>query len=133
MQIYEYEKNSELIYPGLSYKICGFLFYIHNQLGRFKKEKDYADAVEIILKENNIQYLREARTDNSLLAKRFGLYKLDFLVDNKVILELKSKTLLTKEDYYQLKRYLESKKLKLGLLVNFRDKYLKPKRIINHS
>jgi len=125
------EKN-KLVYPELSYKICGFLFYIHNQLGRFRKEKDYADALEIVFKENKTPYSRETRTDNSLLSQRFGLYKLDFLIDNKVILELKAKTLLTKEDYYQLKRYLESKKLKLGLLVNFRDKYLKPKRVINH-
>lgn len=123
----------KIVYPELSYKICGFLFYIHNKLGRFRKEKEYADALEIILKENDIEYSREKRIENSILDKKFSLYKLDFVIENKTVIELKSKTLITKDDYYQLKRYLESKKLKLGLLVNFRDKYLKPKRILNNS
>ncbi|OGM99868.1 MAG: hypothetical protein A2736_02405 [Candidatus Yanofskybacteria bacterium RIFCSPHIGHO2_01_FULL_41_27] len=58
---------------------------------------------------------------------------MDFLVDNKIVLEIKSKSILEKKDYYQLKKYLETKKLKLGLLVNFRDKYLKPKRVLNSN
>lgn len=122
----------KIVYPDLSYKICGFLFYIHNKLGRFRKEKEYADALEIILKENSIEHSRETRVDNSIFDKKFSLYKLDFIIENEVVIELKSKVFTTKDDYYQLKRYLESKKLRLGLLVNFRDKYLKPKRILNY-
>lgn len=121
----------EIIYPELSYKICGFLFYIHNKLGRFRKEKEYGDAVEIVFKENQIPHTREERSDNDILDKKFSLYKTDFLIDNKIIIETKSKPITNKDDYYQLKRYLEAKELRLGLLVNFRDKYLKPKRILN--
>jgi hypothetical protein len=40
------------------------------------------------------------------------------------------KRILTKEDYYQLQRYLQESRAKLGLLVNFRNKYIKPKRVV---
>lgn len=123
----------KLIHPELSYKICGLLFYIHNKLGRFRKEKEYADALEVVFREKSLEYLREARIDNKVLDNKISLYKLDFLVENKVIIETKCKPVLTKEDYYQLKRYLEAKKLRLGLLVNFRDKYLKPRRVLNSN
>ncbi len=128
MRIYKYDN---LIYPELSYKICGCLFYAHNKLGRFRKEKEYAEALAIIFQENNLKYIRESRLDNNVLDRKFSLYKLDFLVENKVVIELKSRPSIGKDDYYQLKRYLEGKNLKLGLLVNFRDKYLRPKRVIN--
>lgn len=124
---------TKLIYPELSYKICGYLFYVHNNLGRFRKEKEYADAVEIVFEENGLKFERESMIKNNFLNKKLNFYKLDFLIDNRLILEIKSKPAIEKSDYYQLKKYLESKKLKLGLLVNFRDKYLKPHRVLNSS
>lgn len=48
-----------------------------------------------------------------------------------MVVEFKVKTFSTQTDYYQVKRYLEILGFKLGLLVNFRQKYLKPKRILN--
>ena len=104
---------------------------MHNKLGRFRKEKEYADALEIVFKESKIPYEREFRIDNEILDQKFSLYRFDFIVDDKLIIELKSRAIVSKDDYYQFKRYLQAKKLKLGLLVNFRDKYLKPKRILN--
>ena len=121
-----------LIFPELSYKVCGLLFYVHNRLGRFRKEREYATALEIVLKENNVKYSREENKENDILGKKFSLYRTDFIIDSKIIIELKSVPVISKEDYYQLKRYLESRKMRLGLLVNFGDKFLKPKRILNH-
>jgi len=51
--------------------------------------------------------------------------------EKKMVIEVKVKRLLTKGDYYQLQRYLASGNFRLGILVNFRQHYLKPKRIIN--
>jgi GxxExxY protein len=123
--------EDKLIYKDLSYKICGFLFYIHNKLGRFSKEKNYADALEIVLKESNLHFTREQAIETDILSRKLNLYRTDFVVDGKVLLELKAKTIVTKDDYFQVLKYLKSKGLKLGLLVNFREKYLKPKRILN--
>lgn len=56
---------------------------------------------------------------------------IDFLIDGKIVVELKAKNFVTKEDYYQTQRYLKALNLKLGLIVNFRDSHLKPKRVLN--
>ncbi len=125
------EKFNKLIYPELSYKITGILFAVHNDLGRFRNEKEYADALERELKKFKILYEREKILPPSFEHELKWRNKIDFLIDNKIILEIKSKRLLTKDDYYQTKRYLISLNKKLGLLANFRDKYLKPRRILN--
>jgi GxxExxY protein len=124
-------EEGKLIYKDLSYRICGFLFYIHNKLGRFSKEKNYADAIELVLKENKIPFTREETIPTDILSRKMNLYRLDFLIDNKLLLEIKAKNFVTKDDYHQILRYLKSKNIKLGLLVNFREKYLKPRRILN--
>lgn len=115
--------NPELIYPELSYEITGICFSAHNALGQYAREKQYGDVVEGKLKEKNIPYKRELAISSS------GNIA-DFLIDGKVILELKSKRLLTKEDYEQVQRYLQESGIRLGLLVNFRNKYIKPVRVI---
>lgn len=122
---------SKLIYPDLSYKINGILFAVHNELGRFRNEKQYADAVENYLKKFNIKYEREKILPPSFDEELKGRNKIDFLIDDKIILEIKAKRNLQKEDYYQTKRYLVTLNKKLAMVVNFRDKYLRPKRILN--
>ena len=117
------EAQTKLLHGELSYQINGLLFDVHNELGQFAKEKQYGDLLEKKLKENNIGYRRE------LVVGESGNI-CDFLVEGKVLLELKSKPFLLNSDYDQVKRYLHSCDLELGILVNFRSKYLKPKRVI---
>ncbi len=124
-------KKKDLVFPELSYRVCGLLFKTHNTLGRYCNEKQYSDAFEHLLIENNIKYEREKNILISFEGEKEGRNKIDFCVEDSIILELKAKRMLLKEDYYQLKRYLVAFKMELGLLVNFRDKYLKPKRILN--
>jgi GxxExxY protein len=115
--------NGKVIYPELSYKITGICFNVHNELGRYAREKQYADKIEKQLKGEGVFYKRELIIGDSNNI-------LDFLIEDKIILELKAKRLLTKEDYYQLQRYLQESGIKLGMLVNFRNRYIKPVRII---
>ena len=49
-------KEEKLIYPELSYEITGLCFNIHNELGRYAKEKSYGDLFEQKLKINKINY-----------------------------------------------------------------------------
>lgn len=115
--------KGRLIYPKLSYILVGVCFATHNELGPYAREKQYAYLIEKKLKETNIPFKRELKISDS------GNI-VDFLVDNKIILEIKVKRILTKDDYFQLQRYLQESRVKLGLLVNFRNKYIKPVRVI---
>ena len=116
-------REGGLIYPELSYKINGILFSTHNELGQYAREKQYGDVVERLLKRAKHTTQRECRvSDSGNIA--------DFIIDNKIDLELKAKRLLTKEDYEQVQRYLQETQLKLGILVNFRNQYIKPVRVV---
>lgn len=123
-------KKIDLIYPDLSYQLTGILFDVHNELGRFCREKQYGDLLEQKLKESNLKYEREKKlplnSDNKTASNI-----VDFYINGKVLLDLKVKKFVTKEDYYQMRRYLKASGLKLGFIVNFRNTYLKPKRVIN--
>lgn len=124
---------NDLIYPELSYKITGVLFSVHNELGRYCSEKQYADKIEFYLKKLSVTYEREKILEISFEGEKQGRNKVDFIINNKVILEVKAKAVITKEDYYQVRRYLKSLNKKLGVLANFRDKFLRPKRVLNSS
>jgi len=123
--------NKEVIYPELSYKICGLCFSVHNKLGRYRNEKQYGDALENLLKENNIKYTREMPLPPSFEGEKERRNIVDFLVDDKIVVELKAKDIVLKDDYYQTARYLVSFNKKLGIIYNFRQKFLRPKRILN--
>lgn len=118
-------KKANLIFPELSYKITGILFAVHNELGRFCSEKQYCDFLEQKLKENNIRYIREKNINEQILGDR-----VDFCIENKIIVECKAKKFINKDDYLTLQRYLQNSGKKLGIIVNFRNTYLRPKRII---
>jgi len=122
-----------LIYKELSYKICGLLFESQNFLGRYRSEKEYGDFFERLLVENKIEYSREAKLENAVEEIKHVRNICDFLVENKIVVDLKAVRFLDNECYFQVKRYLAAGNYKLGLLVNFRQQYLSPKRIINNQ
>lgn len=112
-----------LIHADLTFKINGVLFSAHNELGQYAKEKQYAQVIARLFADKGIDFQQEVRIGDS------GNI-VDGIVENKVLLELKAKRIITKDDYYQTQRYLQETGLELGILVNFRDKYIKPKRIV---
>jgi len=113
----------------LSYSINGICFEIHNKLGRFSREKQYADEFERALIQKNINYEREKRLFNNGV---FSGNIIDFVVEDCIIIDLKAKRFITKDDYYQMKRYLITLNKKLGLIINFNDKLINSKRILNN-
>lgn len=125
--------SSKIVYPEFSYKIVGLLFEVHSELGNRYQEKYYQRALEIKLKKNNIPFKREIAVDLLIEGEIIGKYFLDFLLNDKIIVELKAKPILTKTDYRQVRGYLQSTKLKLGILANFYGESLQYKRILNNS
>ena len=115
--------SKKVIYPELSYLINGILFDVKKELGQYAREKQYGDLLEKKLKEKGILYKREVSVGNT------GNI-IDFLIDDKIVVELKAVRFVTKDNFRQIQNYLQQTQIKLGLLVNFRDKFLKPARII---
>ena len=122
---------SKVIHKELSYKITGLLFEAHKELGRYRSEKQFSDYFEKLLIRENIFYKREYRFIDQKNGQGNVRCVCDYIIEGKIILELKSKDHLSKEDYFQLKRYLVTLNLELGILVNFRQPRLVPKRILN--
>jgi GxxExxY protein len=114
----------EFLFADLTYKIIGILIEVHKELGPYAREEQCSDLFEKKFKITAIPYNRELSLGNSGNV-------LDFLIDDKVILEFKTVAYLIQEHYDQVKRYLHQSNLKLGILVNFRDKRLHPKRVLN--
>lgn len=119
--------KAEIIEKELSYKLGGIFFKIRKDLGRFCRERQYGDVLEKELNSAEITFKREFPIEIGERKSNF----VDFLIENRVLVDLKAKPYIEKEDFYQMKRYLEVSGLKLGLLVNFQDKFLKPKRVLN--
>jgi len=122
---------TKIIHKELSYLLNGILYYIHNQLGRFCSHKQYADAFEIILKEKRIEYKREVEIPIEFAGNPIKGNKIDFLIKNLIPVDIKTEKYISKADFIQMKRYLKAANRTLGMIVNFRQKTLKPKRIVN--
>jgi len=123
--------KEKLVYPELSYILMGILFEVHNKLGTKYQEKHYQKAIEIKLKELKIPYQREVKVEIEFGHENLGDFFLDFIIDNKIVLEIKKVWQITQDDIKQVLRYLKATKLKLGIIANFRHKRLEYRRIIN--
>ena len=126
-------KNKSILYPELSYKLYNLFFKTHNELGRFRNEKQYCDYFEYLLRENKLGYVREFELLISFNGEKKRRNIVDFIIEDKIIIDFKTKTIITKEDYFQMQRYLISAGKELGIIVNFRQKSIKPKRVLNTS
>jgi len=122
---------SNILHKELSYKITGFLFEVHKKMGRFRNEKQYSDYFENLLKDSKLKYEREYRFEDHGYGQDKVRCVCDFIVDDKIVLEFKAKDYITKDDYYQTQRYLTTLNLELAIIVNFKQKRLAPKRVLN--
>jgi GxxExxY protein len=104
----------------ISYKIRGSIFKVYNTLGPGLLESVYESALFYQLKKDNLKVLKQieipVKYDDIFLDIAF---RLDLLVEEKVIIELKSVEELKPIHYKQLTTYLKLTDKKLGLLVNF--------------
>lgn len=123
--------NEKIVYPELSYEIVGVAFKTQNSLGRFCTEKQYASAFEKELQRAGLKYTREAYLPAIVVGQLVGKNWADFIIETKIVVDLKAKSFVERADYYQMQRYLNLTNIKLGLIINFQSKYLKPKRVLN--
>ena len=119
--------RKDIIEMDLSYQLVGIFFYVQKQLGRYYREVQYCDAIEQELKVRKFRYRREYPIP---VAGRLS-NRVDFLIPGRVIVDVKAKPFIEPQDYDQMRRYLHSANIQLGLIVNFRNKFLLPKRVLN--
>ena len=100
-------------------------------MGFGHKEKIYQNAIEHALGQSNIKFRRELPAKIQFQGKDVGLYYFDFLVDGKVVLEIKVRNFFSKKDIIQLYSYLKAMKLKLGIIAHFTRTGVKFKRVVN--
>ena len=122
--------TDKLLYEKLTYKVRGCIFNVYNQLGFGHKENVYSRALAIELSKNKISFAQEHPLDVIYDGQKVGVYRPDFIVDGKILLELKSVPFLSKASAIQLIYYLKGTNFKLGLLVNFGSSRLEIRRKI---
>lgn len=126
-------KYSEDKYPEqeLTRIIIGICMEVHRQLGHGFLEVVYQDALNHELKLNGISFERKKKYTidyKEIILSHF--YVADFVIENKLILELKAQNGIVEEHYKQVINYLAASKNECGLLVNFGEPSLKFKRVI---
>lgn len=120
-----------IVYQTESYKLLGILFEVHNNLGKGFLEIVYKDAIEYELNQSKILFDREKEYQinykQTVLNHKFYA---DFVIYNKIILEVKCCAHISDSHISQAMNYLKVSGNRLAIIVNFNNESLEYKRII---
>lgn len=100
-------------------RIINCIIKVHQTLGPGFLENIYRKSLIIELRKNNLKFENEKEIIVSYEGIEVGRHRLDLLVENKIVIELKTVDELSKAHYAQLKSYLKATGLQVGILVNF--------------
>lgn len=124
------DENKSIIHKELSYKIVELALEVHNKLGCGFLEKVYENALMILLDREGIPSKQQAPADVYFHNRVVGQYFADILVDNKIILELKTADAISDVHNAQVLNYLRATGIKLGLIMNFAKPRFEYKRLV---
>ncbi|MBL4656289.1 MAG: GxxExxY protein [Bacteroidia bacterium] len=124
-------RRNDLVYPELSYKIVGCAYDVFNELGPGHYEKYYQKALASSFEIQKLSYKEQVyyplKFKNEVIGKSF----FDFLVEDKVIVEIKKDLRFSKARVDQVVNYLNISGLRLALLINFAKDEVVFKRFVN--
>ena len=120
---------SESIKDDLTYKIIGCAMKVHSTLGNGFQEVIYQRALAIEMEKQGLSFQRELEMPLFYDEQPIGTRRVDFLVEEKVMVELKALTKLEDVHLAQGLNYLVAYKVDLGLLLNFGSQSLEVKRL----
>lgn len=124
------KKKVDLLYKELSYEVRGAMINVHKALGSGHKESVYHKALAEEFKKQGIVFTEEKSISVKYKGVTVGAYRPDFIVDDKIIIEIKAVSFLSKNFLEQIKHYLCGSNYRLGLLVNFGCRRADIRRII---
>jgi GxxExxY protein len=115
----------------LSKKIIGIAIDIHKELGPGFNERIYSRALEIELKKERFSFVKEKEVKIAYKGVYLGNQRIDYLIEEELILELKAVPEINNAHQAQLLSYLKVGGKKLGLIFNFGKPVLEIKRLVN--
>ena len=121
---------SNIIYKELSDKIIGCAITVHKLVGPGFLENVYEQSLCVELKLNNIPYMRQQAFSIFYKSYAVGKYFADIVIDNKIIVELKSVNFINKNMAAQLLNYLHVSNVPVGYVINFRNSIVEFKRFV---
>jgi GxxExxY protein len=122
--------NPNIIYADLSYEIMGAIFEVHKELGPGFIESIYEKALIEELTKRGIKVETQKVIDISYKDKKVGVHRLDLIVEDKVVIELKTVERFSIHHKAQLTSYLKASGYKLGILVNFSKSKIEYQRVV---
>ena len=122
--------KTEIIYKELSYAVVGMAMKVHRELGPGFLEKVYENALMVLFRNEQIQAEQQSSIKVFFQNEIVGNYIADILVDNKIILELKTVEKITDVHTAQALNYLKATGLHLAIILNFHSQSLEYERII---
>ncbi len=124
-------QREDLFYPELSYRIVGCAFEVYNVLGSGYHEKYYQRALQKEFQRNTIRSREQVGFPLYFRESIVGKERVDFIVEEKIIVEIKKGDRYSKRHIDQVLGYLKASNLLLAILINFGHDSVKFKRIIN--
>jgi GxxExxY protein len=121
----------EYKHADLTGKIIGAAMKVHSTLGNGFQELIYQKALAIELTKHGLGFQREVEMQIYYDGQQIGTRRVDFLVEGRVMVELKAVRQLDNLHLAQAINYLEAYQLEIGLLVNFGAKSLEFRRVVN--
>ncbi len=122
--------TDKLLYRELTYKIIGLFYRVHTALGCGFPEKVYQKALGIEFHKENIKYEIEKTLKVIYNNEEVGIFRLDMLIEEKIVVEIKAVERLPKVFKEQLISQLKASPYEVGLLVNFGSPKVEYIRII---
>ena len=117
----------------LTHRIIGAAFEVHSNLGNGFQEVIYQRALSIEMHLRNINFVREQEMLLNYKGHDIGTRRVDFFVEDKIMVEIKAVISLEDVHLAQAMNYLEAYNLEIGLLINFGAKRLEFKRVHNNK
>ena len=127
----EFDKMKKTINDELTYKIIGCAMKVHSTLGNGFQEVIYQRALAIELEKEGLNFVREMKMEIFYDNIQIGVRRVDFFVENEIMLELKAIIKLEDVHLAQAMNYCQAYNLPVGLLINFGNKRLEYKRVYN--
>lgn len=118
-------------FESLSRRIIGAAIEVHAALGPGFLETIYEEAFKLELTENGLNYECQKEIKIEYLGVLIGTHRLDLVIENQVVVELKAVKELTEIHFAQLLSYLKASGIKVGLLLNFAKPRLEIRRVVN--